>query len=268
MEPNECAKVRVLLDDLGALRVKEPCLHAVVFTHHQTTYNLLTAVLRAHHYTVCGFKGGDKPQDRHATIRAFQASVDATKASCGCASSSNAKMPKSEAKVFVATMKVINSRERVRDTRLLRQALWLLPAVWLLLDAYCASPTPTPKPHPVRLSFVSQVGNVGITLTAATRVYLFEPCLDPQMEMQAAGRIHRLGQTKDVLVKRLVYRASIEVTLWTRFPAVQLHQACRWRHPTAAFQPPFVAGCHPRAPRADQGRERIHRRWHLPRRRH
>jgi len=55
-----------------------------------------------------------------------------------------------------------------------------------------------------------KVGNVGITLTAATRVYLFEPCLDPAMEMQAAGRIHRLGQTKDVLVKRLVYRHSIE----------------------------------------------------------
>ena len=37
-----------------------------------------------------------------------------------------------------------------------------------------------------------KVGNVGITLTAATRVYLMEPCLDPTMEVQAAGRIHRL----------------------------------------------------------------------------
>ena len=57
------------------------------------------------------------------------------------------------------------------------------------------------------------MGNVGITLTAATRVYLFEPCLDPSMEMQAAGRIHRLGQTKDVLVKRLVYRNTIEASI-------------------------------------------------------
>ena len=59
----------------------------------------------------------------------------------------------------------------------------------------------------------TKVGNVGITLTAATRVYLFEPCLDPSMEMQAAGRIHRLGQTRDVLVKRLVYRQSIETSI-------------------------------------------------------
>ena len=54
-----------------------------------------------------------------------------------------------------------------------------------------------------------QVGNVGMTLTAATRVYLMEPCLDPSMEVQAAGRIHRLGQTRDVHVKRFCYRDSI-----------------------------------------------------------
>ena len=55
-----------------------------------------------------------------------------------------------------------------------------------------------------------KVGNVGVTLTAASRVYLFEPCLDPMMEVQAAGRIHRLGQTKEVLVKRLCYKNSID----------------------------------------------------------
>lgn len=37
-------------------------------------------------------------------------------------------------------------------------------------------------------------GSVGITLTAASRVYLLEPCIDPAVEVQAAGRIHRLGK--------------------------------------------------------------------------
>ncbi len=37
----------------------------------------------------------------------------------------------------------------------------------------------------------TRAGNVGITLTAASRVYLMEPALDPAVEMQAAGRIHR-----------------------------------------------------------------------------
>ena len=36
------------------------------------------------------------------------------------------------------------------------------------------------------------------------------PCLDPATEMQAAGRIHRLGQTRDVLVKKFAFRNSID----------------------------------------------------------
>ena len=60
-----------------------------------------------------------------------------------------------------------------------------------------------------------KIGNVGITLTAASRVYLYEPCLNPQMEVQAAGRIHRLGQTRPVLVKKLVFCNSVESSIVT-----------------------------------------------------
>ena len=34
--------------------------------------------------------------------------------------------------------------------------------------------------------------------------------MDPTLEVQAAGRIHRLGQTKHVLVKRMVFRQTYE----------------------------------------------------------
>ena len=51
---------------------------------------------------------------------------------------------------------------------------------------------------------------VGITLTAATRVYLMEPALDPAKEAQAAGRIHRLGQTKEIHIKRFALRESVD----------------------------------------------------------
>ena len=62
---------------------------------------------------------------------------------------------------------------------------------------------------------------MGITLTAATRVYLLEPCFDPAAEAQAAGRIHRLGQTKDVLIKRFVFRDTLEARI------VDLHSAIK-----------------------------------------
>jgi len=51
---------------------------------------------------------------------------------------------------------------------------------------------------------------VGITLTAANRIFLMEPCVDPGQEVQACGRIHRLGQEKDCFVKRFAFRDSIE----------------------------------------------------------
>lgn len=44
----------------------------------------------------------------------------------------------------------------------------------------------------------------------ASRVYLMEPSL---AEVQAAGCIHRLGQTKQVQVKKLVFCNSMECNI-------------------------------------------------------
>lgn len=65
-------------------------------------------------------------------------------------------------------------------------------------------------PNPAVFVITLRSGNVGITLTAASRVYLMEPSMDPSAEVQAAGRIHRLGQTKAVQVKKLVFRNCFE----------------------------------------------------------
>ena len=51
---------------------------------------------------------------------------------------------------------------------------------------------------------------MGITLTAASRIFLMEPSLDPAQEVQAAGRIHRLGQTRDIFIRRYAFHDSIE----------------------------------------------------------
>ena len=37
-----------------------------------------------------------------------------------------------------------------------------------------------------------------------------EPSIDPGIEAQAAGRIHRLGQTREIFIKRYCFKGSIE----------------------------------------------------------
>lgn len=50
----------------------------------------------------------------------------------------------------------------------------------------------------------------GLTLVAATHVFLVEPLLNRGLEMQAIHRVHRIGQTKTSYVWRYLVRGSIE----------------------------------------------------------
>ncbi|KAK9830036.1 hypothetical protein WJX72_009324 [[Myrmecia] bisecta] len=53
-------------------------------------------------------------------------------------------------------------------------------------------------------------GSVGINLTAANYVFLLEPAINPALEEQAIGRSWRMGQTREVVVKRFYVKGSIE----------------------------------------------------------
>ena len=64
------------------------------------------------------------------------------------------------------------------------------------------------KPKLLVVSY--KTGQCGITLTAASRVYLLEPCLLQSDEVQAGGRISRLGQTKQISLVRLVCADTVD----------------------------------------------------------
>lgn len=55
-----------------------------------------------------------------------------------------------------------------------------------------------------------RAGGVGLTLTEADSVFLLDPWWNPATEAQAIDRTHRIGQTKPVMVYRLVARDTIE----------------------------------------------------------
>lgn len=51
---------------------------------------------------------------------------------------------------------------------------------------------------------------MGINLTQANRVFLMEPSFNPALEAQAIGRVHRLGQKRNVEIVRFVLKDSVE----------------------------------------------------------
>lgn len=55
-----------------------------------------------------------------------------------------------------------------------------------------------------------EVGGVGLNLQAASAVILLEPQIKPALEDQAIARSHRMGQTRSVLVHRILARDTID----------------------------------------------------------
>lgn len=55
-----------------------------------------------------------------------------------------------------------------------------------------------------------KAAGVGLNLVSASRVYMVDPWWNPAVEEQAMDRVHRLGQTRDVTVVRLIVTDSIE----------------------------------------------------------
>ena len=55
-----------------------------------------------------------------------------------------------------------------------------------------------------------RAGGVGINLTGADTIFLYDLWWNPAVEEQAIGRAHRIGQKKDVEVVRFITEGTIE----------------------------------------------------------
>lgn len=59
----------------------------------------------------------------------------------------------------------------------------------------------------------TRAGGQGINLASADTVILFDSDFNPQQDLQAQDRAHRIGQTRPVIVYRMATRGTVEETL-------------------------------------------------------
>uniref|UniRef100_A0A3B0MK29 DEAD-box family helicase, putative n=1 Tax=Theileria annulata TaxID=5874 RepID=A0A3B0MK29_THEAN len=62
----------------------------------------------------------------------------------------------------------------------------------------------------------TRTGGVGITLTGADTVIFYDTDWNPAIDRQAMDRCHRIGQTKDVNVYRLITEHTVEENIWRK----------------------------------------------------
>lgn len=62
----------------------------------------------------------------------------------------------------------------------------------------------------------TKAGGVGLNLTAASTVIIYDSDWNPQNDIQAQARCHRIGQTHDVQVYRLITRGTYESEMFER----------------------------------------------------
>ena len=55
-----------------------------------------------------------------------------------------------------------------------------------------------------------KAGGTGLNLTSADTVIIYDPWWNPAVELQAADRTHRIGQTRTVSTVKLVMKDSVE----------------------------------------------------------
>ena len=67
-----------------------------------------------------------------------------------------------------------------------------------------------PKSEGVLFLLSTRAGGLGINLHSANHVIIYDSDWNPQVDIQAMDRAHRIGQKKKVYVYRLISKDSIE----------------------------------------------------------
>ncbi|KAF7718077.1 Uncharacterized protein PECH_002413 [Penicillium ucsense] len=85
----------------------------------------------------------------------------------------------------------------------------------------------------------TRVGGIGVNLTGADRVIIYDPDWNPSTDMQARERAWRLGQKRDVTIFRLMTKGTIEEKIYHRqiFKQFLTNKITRDPQQRESFQP-------------------------------
>lgn len=81
----------------------------------------------------------------------------------------------------------------------------------------------------------TQVGGVGLTLTAADRVVIVDPSWNPATDAQAVDRVYRIGQKKTVIIYRLITCGTLEEKIYRN----QVFKVALMKQTTGVSKNPF-----------------------------
>lgn len=132
------------------------------------------------------------------------------------------------AKVKAATKRLLQIRKDDDAAKTIVFSQWT-PILDLIHDACSQNELPTIKlygnsrkkqqtmlstfktdPKSTVLLLPTSSGSNGLNLTEATNVVVVEPLLNPAIELQALGRVHRIGQQKETHVYHLLIEETVE----------------------------------------------------------
>ncbi|XP_063964161.1 DNA excision repair protein ERCC-6-like [Lytechinus pictus] len=84
----------------------------------------------------------------------------------------------------------------------------------------------------------TQVGGVGLTLTGANRVVIIDPSWNPATDNQAVDRAYRIGQTRTVVIYRLITCGTVEEKIYRR----QIFKESLTKQTTGSSKNPYRLG--------------------------
>ena len=82
------------------------------------------------------------------------------------------------------------------------------------IDRFQSKDNNSAREKPFIMLLSTRAGGVGINLTAADTCIIFDSDWNPQNDLQAQARCHRIGQTKNVKIYRLLTRKTYEMQMF------------------------------------------------------